>query len=135
MCVGHVYVGRNRTDQSVNGSDGGERVDRTKTEDAFIWHVGRATDQISRVTLGHLVVADVVACHPPALKLTKHARDLLRAGGGLQLKREEDLRTVGGVVPVYELRHLARVYDRVECEKAKETKTWPGSPCDDEEGA
>lgn len=63
------------------------------------------------MTLGHLVVAYVVAGHPPALELAKHGRDLLRAGGGLQLEREEDLRTVGGVVPVYELRHLARVYD------------------------
>jgi hypothetical protein len=72
------------------------------------------------VAFGHLIVAHVLTFHPSALELFKYARDLLRAGGGLQLKREEDLRTAGDIVPVYELRHLAGVYNRVKSKKAEE---------------
>jgi hypothetical protein len=93
---------------------------RTEPKYAFIGHIGCATDQISRVTFGHLVVAYVVTVHSSASELVKHASDLLRARGSLQLEREEDMRTVGGIVPVYELRHLARVYDGMEREKAVE---------------
>ena len=85
----------------------------TETEDALIRHVGRTPDHVPRVALGHLVVADVAALHSPTLELVKHPRDLLCAGSGLQLEREEDVRAVGGVVPVYELGHRAWVYDRV----------------------
>ena len=72
------------------------------------------------MTFGHLIVAYVVAFHTSALELVKHARDLLRAGGGLQLEREEDMRTAGEIVPVYELRHLAGVYNCVKSKKAEE---------------
>ncbi len=72
------------------------------------------------MTFGHLIVAYVVAFHPSPIELVKHARDFLRAERSLQLKRKEDLRTVGNIVPVYKLRHLARVYNRVKSEKAKE---------------
>lgn len=72
------------------------------------------------MTFGHLIVAYVVAFHTSALELVKHARDLLRAGGGLQLEREEDMRTAGEIVPVYELRHLAGVDNRVKSKKAEE---------------
>lgn len=72
------------------------------------------------MTFGHFVVANVVTVHPSALELLKHARDLRRAGGGLQLEGEEDLRTVGGIVPVYELGHLAGVYNCVKRKKAEE---------------
>ena len=93
---------------------------RTKSEKTFIRHVGCTTDKITRVTFGHLIVTYVVTFHPSTLELVKHARDLLRARGGLQLEREEHLRTVGEIVPVYELRHLAGVYNRVESKKAEE---------------
>lgn len=72
------------------------------------------------MAFGHLIVAYVVAIHPSALELFKHARDLLRAGGGLQLEREEDLRTVGDIVSVYELCHLTGVYNRVKSKKTEE---------------
>jgi hypothetical protein len=98
----------------------GVRRVRTESEKAFIRHVGCTTDKITRVTFGHLIVAYVVTFHPSALELVKHARDLLRAGGGLQLEREEDLCTAGDIVPVYKLRYLAGVYNRVKSEKAEE---------------
>jgi hypothetical protein len=100
-------------------ANGGTQV-RTESEKTFIRHVGCATDKITRVTFGHLIVAYVVTFHSSALELVKYARDLLRAGGGLQLEREEDLRTARDIVPVYELRHLAGVYNRVKSKKAKE---------------
>ena len=93
---------------------------RTESEKAFIRHVRCTTDEITRVTFSHLIVAYVVTFHISALKLVKNARDLLCAGRGLQLEREEDVRTVGEIVPVYELRHLARVYNRVKSKKAEE---------------
>ncbi len=92
---------------------------RTESEKTFIRHVRCATNKISRVTFGHLIVAYVVTFHPSALELFKHARNLLRAKGGLQLKREEDLRTAGDIVSVYELRHLAWMYNRVKSKKAE----------------
>jgi hypothetical protein len=58
--------------------------------------------------------------HPSALELFKYARDLLRARGGLQPEREEDVRTAGDIVSVYELCHLAGVYNRVKSKKAEE---------------
>jgi hypothetical protein len=61
-------------------------VDRTEPKNAFIGHIGCTTNQISRVTFGHLVVAYVVTVHSSALELIKHVRDLLRAGRGLQLE-------------------------------------------------
>jgi hypothetical protein len=97
----------------------GVRQVRTESEKTFIRHIGRTADKISRVTFGHLIVAYVVTFHPSALKLVKHTRDLLRPRGGFQLEREEDLRMVGDIVPVYELRHLARVYNRVKSKKAE----------------
>ena len=111
--------------RSIGNSGDGEESYRTESKDAFIWHIGCASDQISRVTVGHLVVTYVVTAHSSALELTKHARDLGRAGSGLQLEREEDLCTLGGIVPVYELRHLARVYDRVKRKKAVLLKQSP----------
>ena len=93
---------------------------RTESEKAFIRHVGCTTDKITRVTFGHLIVAYVMTFHPSTLELVKHARDLIRAGGGLQLEREENLRTAREIVPVYELRHLAGVYNRVKGKKAEE---------------
>ncbi len=72
------------------------------------------------MTFGHLVVAYVVSIHTPALELVKHARDLLRAGGGFQLERQEDVCTVWGIVPVYEFRDLARVYNRVKSKKTED---------------
>jgi hypothetical protein len=98
----------------------GVRQIRTESEKTFIRYVGCATDKISRVTFDHLIVAYVVTIHPSALKLVENTRDLLRAGGGLQLEREEDLRTARDIVPVYELRHLARVNNSVKSEKAEE---------------
>jgi len=92
---------------------------RTESEKTFIWHVGRATDKISRVTFGHLIIAYVVTFHSSALELVKYTRDLLRAGGGLQLEREEDVRTARDIVPVYKLRHLAGVYNSVKSKKAE----------------
>ena len=72
------------------------------------------------MSFGHLIVTYVVTFHPSTLDLVKHACDLVLAGGGLQLKREEDLRVAGDIVPVYEFRHLARVYNRVKSKKARE---------------
>ena len=72
------------------------------------------------MAFGHLIVAYVVTFHPSALELFKHARDLLCAEEGLQLEREEDLRTARDIVPVYELRHLTGVYNRVKSKKAEE---------------
>lgn len=71
------------------------------------------------MTFGHLIIADVVTIHSSALELVKHARDLVRAGGGLQPEGEEDLRTTGNIVPVYELGYLAGVYDCVKSKKAE----------------
>jgi hypothetical protein len=98
----------------------GGRPVRTESEKAFIRHVGCTADKITRVTFGHLIVAYVVTIHPSELELVKHARDLLRAGRGLQLEREEDVRTAREIVPVYKLRHLAGVYNRVKGKKAEE---------------
>ena len=95
---------------------------RTESEKAFIQHVRCATNKISRVTFGHLIVAYVVTFHISALELFEHARDLLRAGGGLQLEREEDLRATGHIVSVYELCDLAGVYNCVKSKKAEEGK-------------
>lgn len=86
-----------------------ERKGLTETEDALIWHVGRAPDHVSRVALGHLVVADVAALHPSTLEFFKHSRDLRCAGGRLELEREEHVRAIGGIVPVYKLCDGARV--------------------------
>jgi hypothetical protein len=82
-------------------------------EDAFMRHIGRASDHVPRVALGHLVVADVAAFHPSALKLVKHGRDFRRAGCGIELEGEEYVRAVGGVVPVYKFGDGTRVYDRM----------------------
>lgn len=86
---------------------------RTESKDTFVGHVRRTTDHVPRVALGQLVVADIEPVHPAALELCQHSRDLLRAGGRLELEGEEDLRAARGVVPVYEFRHRAGVYDRV----------------------
>lgn len=132
MCMVHVHkrlYGRSTAYNTIKKLNSqltaarGEGQIRTESEETFIRHVGCAADKISRVTFGHLIVTYVVTFHPSALELIKHTRDLLRAGGGLQLEREEDLRTAGGIVPVYELRHLARVYNRVKSKKAGEWKT------------
>lgn len=96
----------------------GVRHVRTESKKTFIRHIGSATDKISGVSFGHLIVTYVVTFHPSALELVKHARDLVLAGGGLQLEREEDLRVAGDIIPVYEFRHLAGVYNRVKSKKA-----------------
>jgi hypothetical protein len=90
-----------------------KRKDLTETKNALIWDVGRAPDHVPRVALGHLVIADVATLHPCTLELFKHGRDLRCAGGRLELEREEHVRALGGVVPVYKLCDGARVYDRV----------------------
>jgi hypothetical protein len=90
-----------------------KKVYRTKSKNTLVRHVRRTADHVARMTFRHLVVADVEPFHASTLEFGQYLSDLLFTRIGLELERKEDMRKVGGVVPVNKLCYGARVYDRV----------------------